>query len=109
MMSNLFPHKISMIGLFVCLFHPGPGMATDLNDGIPLDTPVDDSLQTGINESFINSKAKGLLMMGSDKVISEEDGVVGQGNIVIKPGVDLPPGVIIINNSDVNGATAVSK
>ncbi|HHJ38524.1 MAG TPA: hypothetical protein ENJ86_03585 [Methylothermaceae bacterium] len=108
-MLNSISNRLMVRTSLLCLLYSGFCISADLNDGIPPDTPIDDSLKTNINESFINSKAKGLLMMGSDKVISEEDGVVGQGNIVIKPGVDLPPGVIIINNSDVNGATAVSK
>lgn len=99
-----------LVATVLVVFKLGTGMAADLDDGIPLDEPVDDSLKTEINTSFINSKAKGAIMMGNDEtVISEEDGVVGQGNIVIQPGVDLPPGVIIINNSDVSGATAVSQ
>lgn len=98
----------------LALICPTVGMSTDLDDGISLDTPVDDSLKTGINTSFILMKVKGRELSAKrnkDKALitDKDSNSVGQGNIILGPGAKLGPGTIIINNSDNRGATAVAK
>lgn len=97
-------------GLLGLLVLTGTAMAGDLDDGIALDEPINDDIELGINVSYIISKAKASSLSDQQRsIVDDDDGVVGQGNIIIKPGVRLPPGTIIINNSNINGATAISR
>ncbi|ADE14846.1 hypothetical protein Nhal_1722 [Nitrosococcus halophilus Nc 4] len=106
--------KLQGIFFSLVLMYPLAGMSSDLDDGIPLDTPVDDSLKTGVNIPYVLMKAKGRELSAkrnkSNTLITDKDAnAVGQGNIILGPGAKLGPGAVIINNSDNRGATAVAK
>lgn len=98
----------------VLTFLPGIGLGADLDDGIELHEPLDDSnaLQKGINVPFILMKAKGKELTGKrtgNKLITSKDSQAGQGNIIFGPGAKIAPGTVIINRSDNRGATAVAE
>ncbi|QBQ55175.1 hypothetical protein [Nitrosococcus wardiae] len=106
--------KLQRIFFSLVLMSPLVGMSSDLDDGIPLDTPVDDSLKTGVNIPFVLMKAKGRELSATKNknktLITDRDtNVVGQGNIILGPGAKLGPGTVIINNSDNRGAAAIAK
>lgn len=93
---------------------PSLALSGDLDDGIELDEPLDDSnaLQKGINVPFILMKAKGKELTGKrtgNKLITSKDSQAGQGNIIFGPGAKIAPGTVIINKSDNRGATAVAQ
>ncbi|MBN2701688.1 MAG: hypothetical protein ACPW60_01325 [Methylohalobius sp. ZOD2] len=107
--TTTFPKLPLGIALSLLLI-PAMAWSSDLDDGIPLDTPIDDSLKTGLNDSFILMKAKGKELSGNRKtLITNESNSAGQGNIILGPGTKLAPGTIILNNSDNRGATAVAR
>lgn len=82
--------------------------ATDLDDDIGSDEPINDDLRKDQNTEFIvvNAKAKAnaKAKRGTGTEGTSEDGA---GNINIGVGVDLS-GATIINLSDNEGATVVS-
>jgi hypothetical protein len=77
--------------------------AADLDDGISLDTPIDDSIKTNTNINYIKlnaiSKAK-----NKSKIKGGGAGSCGSGNIVIGAGSRVKE---IINVSTNKGTTAI--
>ena len=76
--------------------------AADLNDGIGIDTPIDDSIKTDTNINYIKlnaiSKAK------NQSKVKGGSGSCGSGNIVIGAGSRVKE---IINVSTNKGTTAI--
>jgi len=111
MKSHLTPfqeYKLSLRILIISSFLVVmPVFAGDLDDGIAIDEPLDDTLTTDMNRTFIvnmvNAKKKAGSSGKNGKVITSD----GVGNINIGVGTDLK-GATIINLSDNEGATAVS-
>lgn len=87
----------------------------DLNDGIAIDSPVDDSLKPKINVPFILMKAKAAEFRGKKglknvrPVITDKNQGDGQGNITFGVGSKLAPGTTIINSSEIKNSNAISR
>ena len=80
-----------------------PGFAGDLDDGIALDTPINDDLQLGINVEFIKRNAKAKAKRGASK---KNSGCHGAGNQTFGAGANLK-GATIVNLSNNKGASTV--
>lgn len=78
--------------------------AADLNDGIGIDTPVNDSIKADININYIKLKAISQAMNGSKSKGKGSSGSCGSGNIVIGAGSRVKQ---IINVSTNKGTTAI--
>lgn len=85
-----------------------PCFATNYDDGIAPEGPIQDNIEKDSNINYIIQKATASSKSGSDKVITADDGNAGIGNIIIGPGADLN-GITIINQSDNDGAAVISK
>ncbi len=88
----------------------GPVWANDLDDGIPVDEPVDDGVKVDTNFTFIvvdaETKARAKASGSSgNTVINSENGL---GNINIGAGADLS-GATIINLSNNEDSTVIAK
>ena len=81
--------------------------ATNYNDGISPEGPIQDKISKDTNIQYIIQKATARSQSGKGKVISSDDNA-GIGNVIIGPGTDLK-GVTIINNSDNTDAAVISK
>ena len=98
--------------LFVLLAMSTATLANDLDDGIPIDEALSDSLKKDFNASFVVTKsvtkAKAQANKGENsKTIILKDGA-GVGNIDIGAGADLK-GATIINLSTNKNTTAISE
>ena len=93
-----------ILALFL-LVHLIPVIADDLNDGIAIDTPINDDLTLGKNINFIKrnaiAKSKHKSKNGNTK-----SGCDGTGNIKIGAGSNLK-GATIVNLSSNKGTTTV--
>ncbi len=108
--------KITHISLWlstVLILVSGNVSSGDLNDGIAIDTPVDDSLKPTINIPFILMKAKAAELRGKKGLKSSRpvitQGEQGQGNITFGVGSKIAPGTTIINASEIKNSNAISK
>jgi len=98
-----------IVGLFLLLLTNNIH-ASDLDDGIALDTLINDDLVLDRNIAFIKSNAIGKARSrakdrGGD-IDDIGDGCDGTGNIKIGPGSDLK-GATIVNLSNNKGTTSV--
>jgi hypothetical protein len=78
------------------------GFADDLDDGIALDTPINDDLQLDINVDFIKRNAKAKARRGA----ASRSGCQGAGNQTFGPGANLK-GATIVNLSNNQGSSTV--
>lgn len=79
--------------------------ADDLDDGIGIDEPIDDSLNLGKNINFIKRSAIAKSKSGNKKN-SQSSGCDGTGNIKIGAGSNLK-GATIVNLSNNKGTSSV--
>jgi len=99
--------------LFITCFASSLTLANDLNDGIPLDTKLDDTLERDFNTTYIVTKSKGQARSqqrrgSSSKTIILKDGQgAGVGNIEIGAGSNLK-GATIINLSNNKKSTVIA-
>ena len=87
-----------------------PAWGSDLDDGIAIDEPVNDSVQVDTNTIFtvVHAKTKARAQSSgssTDTVTADGNGL---GNINIGAGVDLS-GATIINLSDNENSTVISE
>lgn len=73
--------------------------ATDFDDGIEVDTPIEDGIKTDTNIQFIKSKAKSKARRGNGS------NTCGVGSVVIEAGADVPKEINIVG--DFKNTTAV--
>jgi len=97
----------------VLVLAAGAAAGGDLDDGIAIDTPIDDSLKTEINVPFILMKAKAAELRAKKGLKSARpvitQGEQGQGNITFGIGSKIAPGTTIINSSEIKNSNAISK
>lgn len=82
--------------------------ATNYNDGINPDGPIQGKMTKDTNIKFIIQKATARSKSGNNKVISSDDGNAGIGNVIVGPGTNLK-GAIIINQSENVDAAVISE
>ncbi len=102
MANRYFKGMTGCKGVFFFLLLLGSSVsASDLDDGIAIDKPIDDSIKAGKNINFIVTKAKSKAKTakGSSSVRVTK---AGEGNINIGAGADLK-GATIINLSTNKG------
>jgi len=89
------------IVLLLWLLVLSPVYANDLDDGIQIDEPVNDDLQSPFNIEFLKRRvmAKTYSLKNSKKTYADQT-VCGFGNIIIQPGSKIPVGTIFYNGSD---------
>jgi hypothetical protein len=91
---------IRTLSLFLLL--STAALANDLDDGIDIDTAINDDLNLGKNVRFITRKALAKGKNGQKN--SNSSGTCGSGNITIGPGSKVKE---VINVSTNKGTTAV--
>lgn len=91
---------IRTLSLFLLL--STAALANDLDDGIDIDTAINDDLNLGKNVRFITRKALAKAKNGQKN--SNSSGTCGSGNITIGPGSKVKE---VINVSTNKGTTAV--
>ncbi len=95
--------KISLAASLIVACSSTSGFAGDLDDGIALDTPINDDLQLGINVEFIKRNAKAKAKRGAS---NKNSGCHGAGNQTFGAGANLK-GATIVNLSNNKGASTV--
>ncbi len=111
MYSSILSHRLRF-SVLLCLFS-SIVLGGDLDDGIAIDEPINDSLKPTINIPFILMKAKAAELRGkkglksSRPVITQGD--QGQGNITFGVGSKIAPGTTIVNTSEIKNSNAISK
>jgi len=103
-MKNRYSQNITLLTLLLLC---GSATASDLDDGIGIDKPIDDSIKPSQNINYIVTKAKSKAktsMTGSGARVVKS----GMGNIDIGAGSNLK-GATIINLSTNKGNNVVSK
>ncbi len=93
--------NISLVVFF--LVACSPSYAGDLDDGIALDTPINDDLRLDINVDFIKRNAKAKAKRGA---ANNSNGCEGTGNQSFGAGSNLK-GATIVNLSDNKGSSTV--
>lgn len=83
------------------------GFATNYNDGINPDGPIQGKMTKDTNIKFIIQKATARSKSGKNKVITSGDNA-GIGNIIVGPGSNLK-GAIIINQSENKDSSVISE
>jgi hypothetical protein len=100
-------YKKTIILIAICCQSP-LGFATNFNDGINPDEPVQGKMTKDTNVEFIIQKATARIKSGNNKVISSDDGNAGIGNVIVGPGTNLQ-GAIIINQSENVDSAVISE
>lgn len=101
---------VQLLTVLALLILPlGGAVASDVDDGIEIDSGINDDLKLDNNNRYIVTKAKTRARAyrkgkgGKNKVIAAD----GTGNISIGAGTDLK-GATIVNLSDNKGSSVVS-
>ncbi|BCX88110.1 hypothetical protein MIN45_P0477 [Methylomarinovum tepidoasis] len=106
-------NRLTLCSLVLALGAVPPVMANDLNDGIAIDDPIDDSLKPTLNVPFILMKAKAAELRAKKGLKSSRpvitQGEQGQGNITFGIGSKIAPGTTIINSSEIKNSNAISR
>jgi hypothetical protein len=87
------------------------GLADDLDDGIEMDTYIEDEIRIDINRSFIKQSAiggSGTGIKGRRTIVMGGNDASGAGNINIGAGTDLS-GATIINLSTVENTSVLAR
>jgi len=92
--------RLLLIALFLVISN---SYANDLDDGIGIDTPVDDGLDLGKNTQFIIRKSLAK-QKANNKSGGSQSSSCGSGNIVVGAGSKIKE---VINISTNKGTTAV--
>jgi hypothetical protein len=98
--------RILLLITFCC--HAIPCFATNFNDGINPDGPIQSQIQTDVNIEYIIQKATARSKNGNNKVLTTGRGNAGIGNIIVGPKTNLK-GAIIINQSENVDAAVISE
>jgi len=102
-----YSNKTTMILMAICC-HSLPGLATNFNDGINPDGPIQGQIQRDINPEFISQKVIARSRTGKNNILSSGDGNAGIGNIIIGPKANLK-GAVILNQSEIKDASVISE
>lgn len=100
-------YKKTIIMLAIC-GQSTLGFATNYNDGINPDGPIQGKMTKDTNIKFIIQKATARIKSGNNKVISSDDGNAGIGNVIVGSGTNLK-GAIIINQSNNVDSAVISE
>jgi len=98
---------IALTGLLLLTTHVAV-IADDLDDGIAIDTPLNDDLNPDLNIQFITAMARSKAKSGSQRVITNDDQNNGLGNINIGANANLR-GAIIVNLSENKNTAVLSR
>jgi len=102
MMSKPYLKHMLQFTFIFLLSLGGSVAASDLDDGIAIDEPIDDSIKAGRNINYIVIKAQAKAKTSQTAEGSLRTNKAGEGNINIGAGADLR-GATIINLSENKG------
>ena len=90
------------LGLILTAFTAAPCAAGDFGDDMPIDEPINDSIELERNTSYIFVKAMGRGRMGMDDVSDRNFAtILSLGSVVVAPGAEVGD-ITLIFDSDNN-------
>jgi hypothetical protein len=95
---------LTMAWIALSLIAGRPSAAGDLDDGIRIDEPIDDSIGrsiTEINKSYLRVQPKGGMSRRDMEKVLKGSGVANVGGIVCLPGAECK-GDMIVNSTNRN-------